>query len=115
MQRTVEWYLSKGFDRRTAEYYAGGRRRIVSVSPNEDFSLTLIFDNGEVRRLDCRSFLQQGTVFAPFMEYSNFSRVYLDDTHAVSWDIDPNIDSNQVWSNKVDVCPDTCYMDSIPV
>lgn len=115
MQRTVEWYLSKGLDRKTAEYYAGGRRRIVSVSPNEDFSLTLIFDNGEVRRLDCRSFLRQGTVFAPFTEYSNFSRVYLDDTHSVCWDVDPSIDSNVVWSNKVDICPDSCYMDSVPV
>lgn len=114
MQRTVEWYLSKGLDRKTAEYYAGGRRRIVSVSPNEDFSLTLIFDNGEVRRLDCRSFLRQGTVFEPFMQYDNFRRVYLDDTHAVSWDIDPNIDSDLVWSNKVDICPDTTYLDSTP-
>lgn len=115
MHRTVDWYLSKGFDQRTAEYYACGRRRIVSVTPSEDFSLMLTFDNGETRRLDCRSFLQPGTVFAPFMEYSSFSRVYLDDTHSVCWDIDPNVDSEVVWSNKVDICPDSCYMDSIPV
>ena len=115
MKRSVEWYLSHGFDRRTAEYYAGGRRRIVSVKPNEDFTLTLGFDNGEVRQLDCRNFLLPGTVFAPFMEYRSFSRVYLDDTHSVCWDIDPNVDSDIVWSNKVDICPDSCYMDSVPV
>ena len=115
MQKTVEWYLSKGLDRRTAEYFAKGRRKIVSVVPNEDFSLTLSFDNGEVRRLDCRSFLLPGTVFAPFREYSSFSRVYLDDTHSVCWDIDPDVDSEVVWSNKVDICPDSCYMDSVPL
>ena len=27
----------------------------------------------------------------------------------------PNVDSNEVWENKVDLCPDSCYMDSVPV
>ncbi len=45
----------------------------------------------------------------------HFKRVYLDEQNAVSWDIDPNVDSNIVWNNKVDLCPDTCYVDSIPL
>ncbi len=45
----------------------------------------------------------------------HFKRVYLDEQNAVSWDIDPNVDSNVVWNNKVDLCPDTCYVDSIPL
>ena len=101
MNRSVEYYLSKGFDSKIAEYYASGRKRIVSVSPNEDFSLTLGFDNGEVRRLDCSSFFEAGTVFERFGKYDNFRRVYLDEDHCVSWDIDPDVDSRVVWSNKV--------------
>lgn len=46
------------------------------------------------------------------MDYNNFCRVYLDESHCVSWDIDPNVDINEVWSNKVDLCPDTCYVES---
>ena len=115
MNRSVEYYLSKGFDSKIAEYYASGRKRIVSVSPNEDFSLTLGFDNGEVRRLDCSSFFEAGTVFERFGKYDNFRRVYLDEDHCVSWDIDPDVDSRVVWSNKVDLCPDSCYIDSVPV
>lgn len=113
--KKVKSYLDKGLDRETAEYFASGRKRIMSVTANDDFSLDLRFDNGEVRRLDCNPMLEAGSVFAPFKEMSNFRRVYLDDCHCVSWDIDPNIDSNEVWENKVDLCPDSCYMESVPV
>lgn len=113
--KKVQGYLSKGLDQKTAEYFASGRKRIVSVVANDDFSLRLRFDNGEVRMLDCKPMLEIGTVFAPFRELPNFKRVYLDDCHCVCWDIDPNVDSNEVWENKIDLCPDSCYMDSIPV
>ena len=112
--KTIEEYLALGFDLKTAEYFSAGRKKILSVVPNRDFSLILGFNNGEKRRLDMVPILKKGTVFEPFMEYSNFSRVYLDDSACVSWDIDPEIDSNTVWSNKVDLCPDSCYMDSVP-
>ena len=115
MQRSVEWYLARGFDRKVAEYYVAGRRKIVSVKANDDFTLTLGFDNGELRLLDCKPFLKPNTVFEPFMTTDNFRRVYLDEFKSVCWDIDPSVDSNEVWSNKVDLCPDSCYLDSAPV
>lgn len=114
MPNSVEYYLSKGCDRAAAEYFASGRKKIISVSPNEDFTLTLCFESGERRILDCKPFLD-GAVFKPFKDYENFKRVYLDDTSCVAWDIDPNVDSNVVWNNKVDLCPDSCYIDSIPI
>lgn len=113
MPNSIEYYLSKGCDRATAEYYASGRKRIVAVSPNEDFTLTLDFDNGERRILDCKSIFI-GAAFDPASDYEIFRRVYLDEFHCVSWDIDPNVDSNAVWNNKIDLSPDSCYMDSKP-
>ena len=115
MTRTVDYYLSKGFDRKTAEYFAGGKKRIVGVVPNNDFTLTISFDNGERRLYDVRPLLQKGTVFEPFADIESFRRVYVDDTHCIVWDIDPNIDSDKVWSNKVDLCPDECYINSVPI
>ena len=115
MAKTVEYYLSKGFDQRTAQYFAAGRRQIVGVVPNDDFTLTLTFDNGERRLLDMKPRLVQGTVFEPFCDIDAFKRVYLDPQRSVAWDIDPNVDSEKVWSNKVDLCPDSCYMDSAPI
>lgn len=115
MPNDVERYLSLGFDRPMAEYFAAGRRRIVGVVPNDDFSLTLSFDNGERRRYDVAPLLQTGTVFETFRDLANFRRVYLDAQHCVSWDIDPTVDSEVVWNNKVDLCPDSCYVDSTPI
>lgn len=115
MTKSVDYYLSKGFDRPMAEYYASGKKKVISVIPNDDFTLTLEFDNGEKRLFDCKEFLAENTVFAPFMVLDNFKRVYIDDDNCVSWDINPSIDSNKVWSNKVDIGSDSCYVDSIPI
>ena len=115
MGNSVEFYLAKGFDRKMAEYFAKGRKKITAVTANDNFTLTLTFDNEEKRILNMLPTLLPGTVFAPFRKLENFKRVYLDESHAVCWDIDPNVDSNTVWSNKVDLCPDSCYVDSIPV
>lgn len=115
MPNTVEYYLSKGFDRKAAEYFASGKKKITNVVPNSDFTLTIRFDNGETRLYDMRPLLKIGSVFEPLIKPENFRRVYIDNTHCIAWDIDPNIDSEKVWSNKVDLCPDSCYIDSIPV
>ena len=115
MPNTVEYYLSKGFDQKTASYFAGGRKRIIGVLPNNDFTLTISFDNGEKRLYDVRPLLKKGTVFETFATIENFRRVYLDEQHCIAWDIDPTIDSHKVWSNKVDLCSDSCYMDSTPI
>ena len=84
-------------------------------NPQENFSLLLTYENGEKRVLDMKSTLEQGGVFTPFRQYENFKRVYIDDCNNVAWDIDPNIDSNVVWNNKVDICSDSCYVDSVPL
>ncbi|MBQ2964746.1 MAG: DUF2442 domain-containing protein [Clostridia bacterium] len=110
----IAYYLARGFDKEVAEYYVSGRKRIVSVVPNHDFTLTLHFDNGEERIYDMKPFISDDTVFKPLKDYEVFSRVYLDDSACVSWDINPEIDSNIVWSNKLDLCPDSCYIYSIP-
>lgn len=115
MGKSVDYYLSRGYDQKMAEYFAAGRRRITGVVPNDNYTLTLTFDNGEKRLYNAAPLLQAGTVFAPFRELENFRRVYLDERHCVSWDIDPTVDSSVVWSNKVDLCPDGCYVDSVPL
>ncbi len=114
MGKSVEYYLSKGFDQKMAEYFSAGRRKITRVIPQKDFTLLLTFDNGETRQYDTGDLLKEGTVFAPIRNWESFSRVYLDENNCVSWDVDPNIDSHMVWSNKVDLSADTCYVDSIP-
>lgn len=111
--KDIAWYKSKGFDDKTAEYFVGGRKKAVKVLPNSDFTLTITFDNGEIRLYDVKPLLKNGTVFEKLINTEDFKRVYIDDCNCIAWDIDPEIDSNQVWTNKVDISSDTCYMDSI--
>ncbi|MBQ3518891.1 MAG: DUF2442 domain-containing protein [Clostridia bacterium] len=115
MPKTVEQYIAMGCDRKTAEYYANGRKRIIHVLADDDFTLLLTFDNGEKRRFDLKPMLDKGGVFVKLRQIEHFRRVYLDDCNCVSWDLDPDVDSNIVWNNKVDLCADSCYIDSIPV
>ncbi|MCD7889095.1 MAG: DUF2442 domain-containing protein [Oscillospiraceae bacterium] len=115
MSGSVEYYLSKGFDRKAAEYFAAGRRQISDVSANDDYTLTILFDNGERRLLDVKALILGGNAFSALSDRETFKRVYLDDSRSISWDIDPNVDSSVVWENKIDLCPDCCYMDSVPV
>ena len=115
MPHTVEYYLSKGFDSKMAEYFALGRKKIIDVKANEDFTLSLTFNNGEKRLFDMKPLLKENTVFADFWDYNNFKRVYLDDSNSVCWDKNPEIDSEVEWNNKIDLSSDVCYVDSTPI
>lgn len=85
------------------------QKRLVKASPHPAFVLILKYADGERRLLDC----SQLTATVDFLrDYNNFCRVYVDDAGAVCWDRDPNIDSEIVWENKVDLCPDGCYTNS---
>ena len=98
-----------------ANYCAAGRRKIIAVTPNNNVTLTLHFDNGEVRLYDVAPFLRRGTVFEPLSDPDRFRRVYLDEQNCAAWDIDPTVDRNLVWNNKVDLSSNTCYADSNPI
>ena len=105
----------KGFDKKSAEYFAAGRKKITDVSANDDFTLTILFDNGEKRLLDARVALAGGNTADILTSKEAFKRVYLDDSRCISLDLDPSVDSSEVWENKIDLCPDSCYIDSVPI
>ena len=79
--RTVEYYLEKGFALPYAEYFANGRKSIGKATANDDFSVTLEFDNGERRKLDMKPTLKQGGIFESFNDISRFKRLYIDDVN----------------------------------
>lgn len=79
-----------------SEYFAAGRRKNLGVVTNDDFTLTISFDNGEKRRYDVRPLLKDDTVFEPFKNTEAFRRVYVDENNAIAWDIDPTVDSRKI-------------------
>ena len=68
----------------------------LGVVTNDDFTLTISFDNGEKRRYDVRTLLKDDTVFEPFKNTEAFRRVYVDENNAIAWDIDPTVDSRKI-------------------
>ena len=115
MNRTVEEYIADGYPREFAEYFFKGRRKMKNVIPRKDYTLLLTFDNGEQRILDLSAKIAEAECFAPLRDWAVFSRASLDKAHNLYWDIDPNIDSDEVWENRITYCPDCCYVRSTPV
>jgi hypothetical protein len=75
--------------------------RVKAVRPNPDHTVTLLFTNGDIRRFDVKPYLDKG-VFRDL--------VALDAFYAVR----PFLGSIQ-WRGGQDFCPDTLFMDSLPV
>lgn len=75
--------------------------RVTVVKPNSDYTLTLQFTNGETKSFDVRPYLDKG-IFRELKDLGNFNAVR------------PFLGSVQ-WQTGQDFCPDTLYVDSVPV
>ena len=75
--------------------------RVTSVTPTDDYKLLLTFTNGEQRVFDAKPLLQD-TVFKPLENISFFKSV------KVAY-------GTLLWPQDIDYCPDTLYMQSVPM
>ena len=73
---------------------------VCEVTPNEDFSLNVVLDNGEKRVLDMKPYLEFG-VFRKLRDYEKFKRA------RVSFD-------TIEWDEGVDLDPEFIYEKSKP-
>ena len=71
--------------------------RVKIAKPNKDFTLHIIFDNGEEKIFDMKPYLKIG-VFKELNNYSLFETVK------------PFMGSIQ-WKHGQDLCPDTLYLE----
>ena len=115
MAHTVVYYLSKGFDKKMAAYFASGRKKLIKIEPNTDFTLNLTYEGDEKRLYDIKPLLKRNTVFETFLDYNKFKKVYIDNSNNICWDKDPEKNSDIEWNNKVDISADTAYIDSTPI
>lgn len=95
------------------EYFELGARKIIKVNPNDNYSLTVYFDDNEIRLYDISDSLFG--VFEILKDKNKFNEVFIDEYGNVAWDIDKRIDSNLHWDNRIDICKDSIYIDSKPV
>ena len=99
--------------KKVKKYFDKGRRVIDQVTPNEDYTLTVTFDNGETRIYDMSENLFG--VFDILKDKEKFKEAFIDEFGNIAWEWDKNVDSNKVWNNKIEVCKDAVYMDSKPL
>ena len=99
--------------KKVKKYFEKGGREIIKVDPNDDYSLRVNFDNGEVRIYDM-SYNLYG-VFEVLKDKNKFKEVFIDEFGNIAWERDKNIDSQKEWNNKIDICKDSVYLDSKPV
>lgn len=95
---------------RVKEYFSNPRK-IVAVEPLENYRLRLTFDNGEIKCYSMSDKLQG--VFSILQNQEKFQKVFLDEFGNVAWDIDDAVDSSVHWNNRIDLCKDALYMDSV--
>jgi hypothetical protein len=93
--------------------YLQNPKRIIYVIPNKDFTLTIKFDNDEIRIYDMNDKLFG--VFEILKDLNKFNEVFIDKSGNVAWDRDASIDSNTFWNNRIDICKDSIYLDSKPI
>jgi hypothetical protein len=72
--------------------------RVTNVKPEQDFTLLITFNNGEVKCFDVKPYLAMG-LFKELRDISVFNSVK------------PFLGSIQ-WANGLDLCPDTLYLES---
>jgi hypothetical protein len=75
--------------------------RVKAVRPNPDYTITLLFANGEARSFDVSPYLDKG-IFRELRDLRVFNSVK------------PFLGSVQ-WQGGQDFCPDTLYLDSVPI
>ena len=87
------------------------RIKIEVIVPQDDYSLIIKFSNGETRRYDMKSNLFG--VFEILKDINKFKEAFIDEYGNIAWDRDKNVDSNIYWNNRIDLCRDAVYLDSI--
>ena len=75
--------------------------RVKAVTSNPNYTLTLVFTNDEVKAFDVKPYLHVG-IFRELRDLTLFNSVK------------PFLGSIQ-WKNGQDLCPDTLYLDSVPL
>jgi hypothetical protein len=95
------------------DYFNKSPKNIVKVTPYDDHSLAVLFDNGELRKYNMSNKLFG--VFEILKDINKFKQVFIDESGNIAWDKDTSIDSNIVWNNKIDICKDSIYLNSLPI
>jgi hypothetical protein len=76
--------------------------RVVDVIAHDDLTLTLTFGNGEKKRFDMKPYVGRSEFFMELQKRDYFLQAR------------PDL-GTVIWPHGQDLCPDTLYLDGVPV
>jgi hypothetical protein len=86
-----------------ADIIAGAQKLFITeVKPLDDYKLLLKFSNDEYRIFDVTPLLEK-PVYRPLKDKVLFDKVHIICGYTIAWNED------------LDMCPDSLYLDSVPV
>ena len=85
------------------------RPGLFQVFPTDDYLVHLYYDNGEIKKYDCKWILKEGGVFEKLHNTDTFIRLCTVMNGTLAWDTSECRDPY----NCIDICPDTVYQDSV--
>ncbi len=86
------------------------RPKLFQVVPTDEYQVYLYFDNGEIRRYDCRWVQAEGGVFERLHDLATFKHTCTVMNGTLAWDLSGTRDPYSC----IDLCPDTIYRESVP-
>jgi len=72
--------------------------RVKKIIPRSDYTLIIVFKNGEIKRYDCKPLLDFG-IFQELKDLNYFLMAKAEH-------------GTVVWPHEQDICPDTLYLES---
>lgn len=82
--------------------------KITNVKPNDDYTLLVTYDNGEVIEYDVKPIMKNK--LSVLLDKKIFNNVFLDKLGNIAWNIDSNIDSEVNWDNRIDISKESIYL-----
>jgi hypothetical protein len=77
---------------------------ITKAIPQKDFTLILLFESGDLRILDMKPFINGQDTWGQLRDWEVFSKVRIQEDFG-----------GLVWTDELDYCPDSAFMDSKPL
>ena len=74
---------------------------VIDVIANDDYTLTITFENGEVKLFNMKPYLDKG-IFVELKNLKYFKTAMV-------------LNRTVSWNDRQDICPDTLYEDSIEI
>jgi len=94
-------------------YLNQGKRRLVDITVDADYTLLLTFDDGERRLYHLANKLTG--VLTVLKNERKFNEVFIDSLGNIAWDINNDVDSEVVYTNRIDLSADNAYIYGVKI